>query len=88
MPEWPHEYIVRERVPENLFAQLVLHIRANGYLGQFYQRSIVYFDYEGRTYWTMGSEPEETTIINRCNMKDTYERRLRNGTLPLDTSAR
>lgn len=26
MPEWPHEYIVRERVDEELFVQLVGHI--------------------------------------------------------------
>ena len=35
MPEWPHEYIVRERVDENLFVQLVRHIRACGYEGIF-----------------------------------------------------
>jgi hypothetical protein len=87
MPEWPHEYIVRGRVPENLFAQLVLHIQANGYLGQFYQKSIVYFDYESRTYWTMGSDPDNTTIINRCKKEDTYSCRLRNGALPPDSSA-
>ena len=26
MPEWPHEYIVRERVDEELFVTLVQHI--------------------------------------------------------------
>jgi hypothetical protein len=26
MPEWPHEYIVRERVDQNSFVQFVLHI--------------------------------------------------------------
>jgi hypothetical protein len=34
MPEWPHEYIVRERVDEALFVQLMSHIRANGYEGE------------------------------------------------------
>ena len=33
MPEWPHEYIVRDRVDESLFVQLVEHIRAHGYAG-------------------------------------------------------
>ena len=28
MPEWPHEYIVRERVDEELFVQLVKHTSA------------------------------------------------------------
>ena len=31
MPEWPHEYLVRERVDEDLFVQLVEHIRGQGY---------------------------------------------------------
>lgn len=35
-PRWPHEYIVWERVDEWLFARLVVHIRAHGYLGRFY----------------------------------------------------
>ena len=26
MPKWPHEYIVRERVDEQLFIELVVHI--------------------------------------------------------------
>ena len=31
MPEWPHEYLVRERVDEQLFERTVEHIRSNGY---------------------------------------------------------
>ena len=42
MPEWHHEYIVRERVDENHFVRLVRHIRANGYEGKFYLKSITY----------------------------------------------
>ena len=34
MPEWPHEYIVRERVNEDLFVKLVQHIRWQGYESQ------------------------------------------------------
>jgi len=82
MPEWPHEYIVRERVDENLFVQLVLHIRAHGYQGKFYLQSFTYFDEGGMTYWTMGAPLEETTIINRCSKEDLYEQRLLKGTLP------
>lgn len=76
MPVWPHEYLVKEKVDENLFIQLVTHIRQNGYLGKFYDRDITYFDEEGFTYWTMGAPVAETTIINRCLKKDTYEVRL------------
>ena len=82
MPEWPHEYIVRKRVDENLFVQLVLHIRAHGYEGKFYRKSIIYYDDRGMVYWTMGEPLKETTIINRCRKEDTYENRLLRGTLP------
>ena len=82
MPEWPHEYIVRERVDEELFVQLVRHIRANGYEGKFYRKSITYFVEGGMVYWTMGAPLEETIIINRCRKEDSYEYRLLKGTLP------
>ena len=39
MPEWPHEYIVRDRVDENLFLLLVQHIRSQGYEAKFYERT-------------------------------------------------
>lgn len=82
MPEWPHEYIVRERVDESLFVELVRHIRAHGYEGHFYERVTVYFEEAGKVYWTMGAPIEETTIVNRCRSEDTYESRLAAGTLP------
>ncbi len=79
---WPHEYIVRSRVDETLFVQLVLHIRQNGYQGRFYRMSITYFDEGGMTYWTMGEPIEKTTIVNRCPKESTYEARLKAGKLP------
>jgi len=82
MPEWPHEYIVRERVDEALFAKLVKHIRANGYEGKFYSKSITYYDEDDMVYWTMGAPIEETIIINRCKKENTYENRLKDETLP------
>ena len=82
MPEWPHEYIVREPVDEDLFLHLVRHIRDNGYEGKFYRRSITYYDDGGLVYWTMGAPLAETTIINRCRKEDSYESRLLAGTLP------
>jgi len=82
MPMWPHEYLVRERVDENLFVQLVQHIRCHGYQGRFYQKEITYFDEDGFVYWTMGAPIEETIIINRCKKENSYENRLANGTLP------
>lgn len=82
MPEWPHEYIVRDRVDEELFIRLVKHIRNHGYEGRFYSKPITYYDYEGMTYWTMGAPIEETIIVNRCRKEDTYEVRKREGRPP------
>jgi hypothetical protein len=82
MPEWPHEYIVRKNVDGDLFVQLVHHIRANGTKGKFYKKDITYFDHGEHIYWTMGAPIEETTIINRCKEADSYEYRLKNGSLP------
>lgn len=79
---WPHEYIVRQKVDETSFVDLVSHIRAHGYEGHFYDKLIVYFEHEGMVYWTMGSPIEKTIIINRCQKEQTYEHRLRCGTLP------
>lgn len=82
MPKWPHEYVVRERVDENLFVQLVEHIRAHGYEGSFYSRKITNYDEDGLTYWTMGAPVEETIIVNRCRKEETFEVRLAEGRLP------
>jgi hypothetical protein len=82
MPEWPHEYIVRDQVDENLFMMLVQHIRSQGYESKFYQKSFTYYDYRGMVYWTMSEPLGETTIINRCRKEDSYESRRLKGRLP------
>ena len=82
MPDWPHEYLVRERVAQELFKRLVRHIRANGYDGRFYQKKITYYEEGGLVYWTMGAPLDETTIINRCRKEDSFEYQSTNGTLP------
>lgn len=79
---WPHHYIVRDRVDEALFIKLVEHIRQFGYEGRFYSKNYTYFEEDGYVYWTMGAPIEETTIINRCTRENTYEYRLKMGTLP------
>lgn len=83
MPEWQHEYIVRANVDENLFVQLVQHIRTNGYEGNFYKKNITYYDLGELVYWTMGESIDKTTIINRCKKGDTYKSCLMNDTLPI-----
>ena len=82
MPEWPHEYLVRDRVDATLFKTLVRHIRRHGFEARFYDRTLTYFAQDGLLYWTMGAPVEQTTIINRCQEEESYENRLRSGTLP------
>jgi len=87
---WPHHYIAKRKVDPVLFIKLVEHIREYGYQGSFYKTKITYFEEDGLVYWTMvpprddpGWYPaEEETIINRCPKENTYEYRLKNGTLP------
>ena len=66
MNEWPHEYLVRQRVDQGFFEQLVRHIRTHGYEGRFYEKPFAYYDEAGMVYWTMGAPIGETTIVNRC----------------------
>jgi len=40
LPDWPHEYLVRERVDRRLFERVVKHIHSHGYEGRFYEREI------------------------------------------------
>lgn len=82
MSEWPHEYVVRERVDPNLFQQLAQHVRANGHEEAFYQETFIYFEEDGMLYWTMDALVSETTIINRCRKETSYKCRLKKGTLP------
>lgn len=82
MPDWPHEYLVRARVDEALFERLVLHIRAHGSEGRFYQEPITYYEDSGLVYWTMGAPLAETIIINRCRKEETFEYRAAHGLLP------
>ena len=81
MPEWPHEYIVRERVDEELFVTLVQYIREYGYEGKFYSKTMTYYDEDDRVYWTRGASLDETIIVNRCKKEDSYESRLRSDSL-------
>lgn len=87
MPQWPHEYLVRDRVDEKLFESLIRHIHEHGEEGCFYHRTLIYFAEDGFLYWTMGGPVHEETIINRCREEESYENRLRNGTLPEDTGS-
>ena len=73
---WPHEYIVQEKVDNELFMELANHIDQYGYEDYFYKMKQIYFDYDGYTYWHMEN------IINRCVEADTYHNRKKEGRLP------
>ena len=95
MSEWPHEYLVRDRVDAHLFDELVGHIRLHGREGRFYHRTLLYFEEDGLLYWTMVEQKADgswsypvdaETIINRCLEQESYENRLKGGTLPEDSA--
>ena len=73
---WPHEYIVQEKVDNDLFLELANYIDKNGYPENFYNDIVIYFDYNTHIYWHMGN------IINRCLERNTYRRREMDGRLP------
>ena len=69
---WPHEYIVQENVDNDLFLEFADFIDKNGYQEKFYTTKVIYFDYNGYSYWHMDN------IINRCVEADTFHRRKKN----------
>lgn len=79
---WPHHYMLRKQVDDNLFVRTVKHIRTYGTEGAFYTKTYLYYFEDGLVYWTMGNPVEKTILINRCPEENTYEARLKAGTLP------
>ena len=73
---WPHEYIVQEKVDNDLFLKLAYHIDTFGHEEYFYKKKMTYFDYNGYVYWHMEN------IINRCIASETYWVREKEGRLP------
>ena len=73
---WPHEYIVQEKVDNDLFLELANYIDTFGHEKYFYKKKMTYFDYDGRVYWHMEN------IINRCDASETYWQREKEGRLP------
>lgn len=74
MPQYPHEYTVREWYPEKdeMFKKFVMFIRKYGYDEYFYKRKMRYYNIDGYKYWTMGAPLEITTIINRAKSEYIY----------------
>ena len=47
---WPHEYIVQEKVDNDLLLELAEHLDRHGYEDYFYEMNQIYFEYENNTY--------------------------------------
>lgn len=79
MPHIPHEYTLRKHARDDAeFVRFVLHIREVGEVRPWGRYRHTYLDFEGHTYWTMGSPIEETILINRevIGANDAMGRRL------------
>lgn len=68
----PHEYCLRKEVVggDDRFVNAVMFIRENGFKALFWGREHIYYQIDGKIYWTMGSPIDETILINRCNADD------------------
>jgi hypothetical protein len=88
MPQWPHEYIVKDDENCNLFMKLNRFIDEHDEPGRFYNRLVHYYRVGNLIYWTMrkgNPKPytfEEETIINRCPFENSFEYRELHGLLP------
>ena len=74
MPQWPHEYTVREWRPdrEQDFLEFVALIRRDGTVKPWPRDApspryrLAYLTVDRWEYWTMGAPVAETTVINRA----------------------
>ena len=76
MPQWPHEYTVREWRPdfEPHFLEFAALIRGEGVVKPWPRDAALpryhhtYLELDGWEYWTMGAPLPETTVINRARI--------------------
>jgi hypothetical protein len=74
MPQWPHEYTVREWRPdlERKFFAFVDLIRCDGVVKPWPRESpapryhLTYLEIDGWEYWSMRASVRDTTVINRA----------------------
>jgi len=80
MPRWPHEYTVRDwRIDlDDIFCEFVELIRAEGVVKPWPADSPTprshhtYLAIDGWDYWTMGDLVEDTSVINRARLDETW----------------
>jgi hypothetical protein len=66
MPQFPHHYTLRKTWNNQAFDETVKAIRELGVTRMFGNRQYIYYDFDGYTYWTMGSPIDQTILINRA----------------------
>ena len=70
----PHEYVVKERLPEEekrVFEQIVSFIREEGFVAIYGRKGPNrYYTVGEHYYWTMGEPVEVTNILNRARLAD------------------
>jgi len=65
MPQNPHEYTLRREWDDDVFVEVVQHIRSSGYKAWYKGRNYMQLDVDGRFYWSMGAPIDKTILINR-----------------------
>ena len=70
MPQIPHYYTRRsDCLDEKKFEELVVFMRSDSVKEKFFSKTFSYFYYGDYKYWTMGSPPQKTQVINRAELK-------------------
>ena len=81
MPKWPHEYTVREWRPDltDTFETFATFIRSEGIVKPWPADSATpryhhrYLAIDGWDYWIMDGTIEDTEVINRARLDDTWQ---------------
>lgn len=77
---WPHEYVVRDKIPEEMYRALCEHIEKEGQVERFYGKPQTYLHEDGWSYWIMadgGWKADRTGIVNRTPTPLYYGERMR-----------
>lgn len=73
MPEVPHEYTLRRQHDPQVFEAAVRFIREHGRPARWGRTTRIYFELDGKRYWTMGWPVEQTIVLNRAALDRTDE---------------
>ena len=74
MPQWPHEYTVRNQNVDAEFEEFVRYIRDAGVYCKKTYWTRIYLDVGEWYYWSMGATVKKTRIINRARCDEALSR--------------